>query len=102
MQFTLDGAAVIQFLVAFILPVLVGLVTTRATSGGVKAWALAGLTLVTSLLVEAGRALGSGEVYDLGVALLTALPAFVVSVASHYGLLKPTGISEAAQRVGEK
>lgn len=95
--FTLDPATVVQLLIAFILPVLVGLVTTRVTSGALKAWLLAGLSLVTALLVELARALTAGETYDLGVALLTALPAFVVSVASHYGLWRPTGVTEKAQ-----
>lgn len=94
--FTIDLAAVVQLLVAFILPVIVGLVTTKVTNGGTKAWLLAGLTLVTSLLVELGRTLAEGATYDLGVALLTALPAFVISVSSHYGLWKPTGVSAAA------
>ena len=49
--FTLDPAAVVQLLIAFVLPVLVGLVTTRVTSPAAKAWMLAGLSLVTSLLV---------------------------------------------------
>jgi|SRR5665647_885724 len=97
MTMTFDLAAVVQLLVAFILPVGVGLVTTQVTSAGRKSWLLAGLTLVTSLLVELGRSLGAGEVYDIGVALITALPAFVVSVSSHYGLWKPTGVSGAAQ-----
>jgi len=100
--FTLDPNAVVQLLLAVVMPVFVGLVTTRVTSAGRKAWLLAGLTLVTSLLVELSRAITQGVTYDLGVALLAALPAFVVSVASHYGLLKPTGISEAAQSVGAK
>lgn len=95
--FTLDPATVVQLLIAFILPVLVGLVTTRVTSPAIKAWLLAGLSLVTALLVELARALTAGETYDLGVALLTALPAFVVSVASHYGLWRPTGVTEKAQ-----
>ncbi len=98
--FTLDAAAVVQLLVAFVLPVLVGLVTTRATSAGLKAWLLAALSLVSSLLVELGRTIAAGGVFDVGVALLLALPAFVVSVASHYGLWKPTGVSLAAQDVG--
>jgi len=98
--FTLDGAATVHLLVAFVLPVLVGLVTTRVTSAGRKAWLLAGLTLVTSLLVELGRVLAAGGVFDVGASLLTALPAFVVSVAGHYGLWKPTGVSGAAQDVG--
>lgn len=93
--FTLDPAVVVQLLVAFLLPVLVGLVTTRVTSSGRRAWLLAGLTLATSLLVELGRALTAGTIYDLGVALLTALPAFVVSVATHYGLWKPAGVTDA-------
>ena len=99
-MFTLDPATVVQFLIAFILPVLVGLVTTRVTSPAIKAWLLAGLSVVTSLLVELGRSIATGTTYDLGVALLAALPAFVVSVASYYGLLKPTGITAAAQDVG--
>jgi hypothetical protein len=98
--FTLDPATVVQLLVAFGLPVLVGLVTTRVTSAAAKAWLLAGLTLVTSLLVELGRTIATGGVFDIGVALLAALPAFVVSVATHYGLWKPTGVSGAAQDVG--
>lgn len=98
--FTLDPAAVVQLLIAFILPVLVGLVTTRVTSPAVKAWLLAGLSLVTSLLVELARALTAGTVYDLGVALLAALPAFVVSVASFYGLWKPTGVTATVQDIG--
>lgn len=95
--FTFDPATVVQLLIAFILPVLVGLVTTRVTSSAVKAWLLAGLSLVTSLLVELGRALASGTTYDLGIALLAALPAFVVSVATHYGLWRATGVTDWAQ-----
>ncbi|MEV8028436.1 hypothetical protein [Cellulosimicrobium funkei] len=98
--FTLDPLAVVQLCIAFVLPVLVGLVTTRVTSSAAKAWLLALLSLVTSLLVELARALTESVTYDLGVALLIALPAFVVSVATHYGLWKPTGISGAAQDVG--
>lgn len=97
--FTLDPLVVVQFVISFVLPVLVGLVTTRVTSGRWKAVLLAGLTLVTSLLVELARTIGSGEIFDLGAALLTALPAFVVAVAGHFGLWKPTGVAEKAQTV---
>lgn len=100
--FTVDPLAVVQFLIAFVLPVLVGLVTTRDTSPAVKAWLLASLSLVNSLLIELARALTAAVTYDLGVALLAALPAFVVSVASHYGLWKPTGVAGKAQDVGSK
>lgn len=102
MQFTLDGAAVVQLLVAFILPVLVGLVTTRVTKASTKAVLLAVLALVTSVLVSLGAAIQEGVTFDLGVALLAAIPTFVVAVASHYGLWKPTGVADSAQAVGSK
>lgn len=100
--FTLDPAAVVQLVIAFVMPVLVGLVTTRVTAAGRKAWLLATLTLVTSLLVELSRSIATGSTFDVGVALLAALPAFVVSVAAHYGLWKATGVSAAVQDVGAR
>lgn len=98
--FTFDPLTVVQFVIAFILPVLVGLVTTRVSGSSMKAWLLAGLALVTSLAIELARALSVGEVYDLGLALFAALPTFVVSVASHYGLWKATGVTEKVQSIG--
>lgn len=100
--FTLDPGAIVQLLVAFVLPVAVGLVTTRVTSAGKKAWLLALLSLITSVLIELARAITESVTFDVGVALLAALPAFVVSVATHYGLWKPTGVSAAAQDIGAK
>lgn len=97
--FTLDPVAVIQLVTAVLLPILVGLVTNRATSGAVKAWTLAGLALVSSLLTEMGNAWAAGEAYDLGVGLVGAIPVFAIAVATHYGLWKPTGVAYAAQDV---
>lgn len=101
-SFSLDLAGIVQLLVAFILPVLVGLVTTKTTSAGTKAWLLAALSLVASLLTQLGVALADNRTFDVGAALLLTLPAFVVSVASHYGLWKPTGVSGAVQAIGAK
>lgn len=97
--FTLDPALVIQLLLAVILPIAVGLVTTRVTSGSKKAWLLAGLTLVTSIVTGIGDAVASNAVFDLGRALFLSLPAFCISVAMYYGLWKPTGVGRAAQDV---
>lgn len=88
---------VLQLVLGVVLPVLVGLVTTRATSAGRKAVLLAGLAVVTSLLTELVAALQAGTVYNLGLALVLGLGTFIVAVATHYGLLKPTGVSHAAQ-----
>lgn len=97
--FTIDPATVIQLLLAVILPIVVGLVTTRVTRGSVKAWLLAGLTMVTALLVGLGDAVAGNAVFDLGKALFLALPQFCISVAMYYGLWKPSGIGGAAQDV---
>ena len=97
--FTLDPALVIQLVLAVILPIVVGFVTTRVTSGAKKAWLLAGLTLVTSVVTQIGVAVANNSVFDLGLALLATIPAFAISVATYYGLWKPTGVGQAAQDV---
>lgn len=96
--FTLDPALVIGLLVSTVLPLLVGLVTTRVTHGGTKAILLAALSLVTSLLTELGVAVSNGVTYDLGQGLLLAIPTFLIAVGMHYGLWKPVGASTAAQK----
>ena len=88
---------VLQLVLGVILPVLVGLVTTRATSPGAKAVLLAALSVATSLLTELIGALQAGTVYNLGLALILGLGTFIIAVSTHYGLLKPTGVSTAAQ-----
>ena len=97
--FTLDAATTIQLVLTVFMPILVGFITTRLTSGSVKAWLLAGASLVTSLLVAAYNAVVNGVAFDVGIALLAAIPAFAISVATYYGLWKPTGVAEKAQSV---
>lgn len=97
--FTLDPALVIGLLVSTVLPLLVGLVTTRVTASGVKAVLLAALALLTSLLTELGVAVTNGETYDIGQGLLLAIPTFLIAVGMHYGLWKPTTASAKAQNV---
>jgi len=97
--FSLDPALVVQLILAVFLPIGVGLVTTRVTSGAKKAWLLAGLSLLTSLLTQFGDALASQGAFDVGLALLAVIPAFAISVATYYGLWKPTGVGQAAQDV---
>lgn len=98
--FSLDPAIIIQLVLSVIMPIAVGLVTTRVTSGAVKAWLLATFTLVASILTQWGTAIAIGGPFDIGLALLAVIPAFAISVATYYGLWKPTGIAGAAQDVG--
>lgn len=97
--FSLDWGIVVQIVLAVVLPILVGLVTTRVTKGSTKAWLLAGLTLVTSVVTQLAVSIANNVAFDLGLALLAVIPAFAISVATYYGLWKPTGIGQAAQDV---
>lgn len=99
---TFPPALIIGLLVSTILPLLVGLVTKTVTHPGAKATILAALAAATGLLTELLASVQTGTAYDLGTGLLVALTAFLVGVGMHYGLWKPTGLAESAQRVGMK
>lgn len=100
LAFSINTAVVIQMILAVFMPIAVGLVTTRVTASSVKAWLLAAFTLISSILVELLHAINSAAAtFDLGAALLAVIPTFAISVATYYGLWKPTGIGGAAQDV---
>lgn len=101
-EFNVDIAQVSGLLTGVILPVLVGLVTTRVTKSSTRAILLAGLSFVTNLLTEFVASLNAGEAYDLGAALVAGLGTFIVAVALQFGLWKPTGVSASVQAVGSK
>jgi hypothetical protein len=94
--FTMDRAGVLAFLIAFGLPVLVGLVTTRVTSSALKAWLLLALSAVGQFVAAVAQP-GS---FSWKTAVWSALLSFVISVAIHFGLWKPTGVSDAATDTG--
>jgi len=98
-EFNLPPALIIGLLVSTILPILTGLVTTRVTSGGIKAVVLAALAAVTGLLTELLASVNAGTTYDLGNGLILALTAFLVATAMHFGLWKPTTVAAKAQSV---
>jgi hypothetical protein len=94
MTVTLGQAYWIGLLVSVVLPVLVGLVTTRVTHAGVKAVLLLALSTVNGFLVEYAA---PGPGYHVGTAAVLALVAFGTGVLAHFGLWKPTGVSGKAQ-----
>lgn len=93
----LDAAYWLGLLASVVLPVLVGLVTTRVTSPGAKAVLLLGLSVINGFVVEYAH---PGPDYDVGTAAILSLVAFGTGVLAHFGLWKPTGISSKAQDVG--
>jgi len=99
--FDVSVITVVQlFVLPVLLPILVGLVTTRVTDSGKKATLLLALSVVSALITEWVNAAVLEVTYNLGQGLLLAFITFVTGVALHYGLLKPTGISDAAARHG--
>ncbi len=101
-MFTLSipPALVIGVLISTVLPLLVGLVTKRVTHAGKKAILLAVLSAANGLLTELAASIAAGTAYDIGVGGLTALTGFLVAVGLHYGIYKPTGLSETLQDIG--
>lgn len=95
MTVNLDKAYWLGLLISVVLPVLVGLVTTRVTHAGVKAVLLLALSTANGFLVELAGPHDAG--YSVQTAAVLALVSFAVGVLAHFGLLKPTGIAGKAQ-----
>ena len=81
-------------LTSVVLPVLVGLVTTRVTSPGAKAVLLLALNAINGFVVEFAH---PGPGYSVGTAVVLTLVAFGTSVLTHFGLWKPTTVSDKVQ-----
>jgi hypothetical protein len=91
----LDSAYWLGLAISVVLPVLVGLVTTRVTSAGAKAVLLLFLTAANGFLVELAGPHPDG--YSVGTAVVLWAVSFATGVLTHFGLWKPTGLSGKAQ-----
>lgn len=85
---------VLSILLGVVIPILVGLVTNHTASSGLKAILNAGLSILAGLLNAAFQADG----IITREAVLAAAMTWVVSIATYYGLYRPTGIAEAVQK----
>ena len=101
-NFDVSWSLIIEALVAVILPLVVGLITTRATPSATKALLLAGLNILSTGLTDLLFAINTEADFDLGNWLVAAITSFATSAATYYGLWKPTGTAAALQRVGSK
>lgn len=95
MTVTLDRTYWLGLLISTVLPVLVGLVTKRVTSAGWKAVLLLALSTLNGFLVELMGPHDSG--YSWQTAAILAAVSFATGVLTHFGLLKPIGVSGWAQ-----
>lgn len=77
------------------IPLLVGLVSKQITHSGVKAVLNALLSTAAgtlAVLIETG-----GEVSDVKIWIFNIALTWVISIATYYGLWKPTGVAPAVQ-----
>jgi hypothetical protein len=95
MNVHLDQVYWLGLLVSVVLPVLVGLVTTRVTHPGLKAVLLLALSTVTGFVTEYAGPHNAG--YSVQTAAVLALVGFGVAVLSHFGFWKPVGVAGRAQ-----
>jgi hypothetical protein len=93
---TITTAELVTVLVGVLLPIIVGLVTRAKTGSDIKAMLLAALSVLSGV---ANGFLNNppGTTWDWQHAVLLAVTTWVIAVATHYGLWKPTGISAKAQ-----
>lgn len=94
MTVDLDRAYWLGLLISVVLPVLVGLVTTRVTHAGTKAVLLLAVSTLNGFLVELAN---PGPGWDAGTAAVLAFVSFGTGVLAHFGLWKPTGVAGKAQ-----
>ena len=95
MQVHLDAAYWLGLVISVVLPVLVGLVTTRVTNAGAKAVLLLFLSTANGFLVELAGPHDAG--YSWQTAGVLSLVSFATGVLAHFGFWKPTGVSGLAQ-----
>lgn len=80
----------LTFAIGTVLPALVAFITARWASSALKAIALAGLSVLTGVLVSIQA---SGGEFDWRDTLVTAFMTFSAAVFMHFGLLKPIGVT---------
>ncbi len=95
MNVNLPAAYWLGLLTSVVLPVLVGLVTTRVTSAGLKAVLLLALSTASGFVVEFAGPHDAG--YSVGTAAVLALVSFGTGVLAHFGFWKPVGVAGRAQ-----
>ena len=99
MPFEMNTRGLIALLLQFVLPLVVGLLTKVSWPTRTKAILLLALTAVTQFVVQFQDYLSGpdGSRFDWQSIAYAILIGFVVSVATHFGLWKPTGATVVAQ-----
>lgn len=95
-----DGQLALQMFIAIGLPALVGLVTTRLTPGWGKSSLLVILTLCSTVAAELAKALDTGMPFHVMQVLMVSAGSYILSMAVHSGIMKPTKLADKLADVG--
>ena len=91
-------SGLISLAITVLLPLVVGLVTTRTTSPGLKAVLLLAAAAIKSLLEAWLQAANSAVDFAFVPVAISIAVNFAIAVVVHFGLWKPVGAAAAAQR----
>lgn len=90
--------AALTFVVATLIPVLTALVTKAHASPGVKAVVTA---LLSAVAGAASVAIAGEGAIDVGHVAISIGVAWITAVSTHFGLLKPVGVTGAEGAVAQ-
>ena len=90
---TISAAQWLNVAINVVLPALVALVTSRVAHPGLKAVVLLFLSAVSGFLISWLDAVSMSSAFDWSQSGFTVLLGFGVAVLTHFGLLKPAGIT---------
>lgn len=88
----------LTFALGTLLPALVALVTKQNAASWVKSLALAALSAVSGVLTSVAA---NGGQLEWKAALTSFIITFVTAVSTHYGLLKPSGVTGSEGAIAE-
>lgn len=88
----------LSLIITVLLPLLVGLITTRTTSPAVRAILLLAFAAIKGFLEAWLQAINTDVDFAFVPVAITIAVNFVIAVVVHFGLWKPVGASAAAQR----
>jgi hypothetical protein len=92
---TVTTFQLITLITGVLLPIIVALVTKWDTAPGARAVLLLFLSGAAAVL---NSWLATPNGFDWGQAIWGAVTTFIIGVATHFGLWRPTGVSDAAKR----
>lgn len=91
-------SGLLSLAITVLLPLVVGLVTTRTTSPAVKAVLLLAAAAIKGFLEAWLQAANSAVDFAFVPVAISIVVNFAIAAVVHFGLWKPVGASDAAQR----